>query len=93
MYEHAASLHHDAKVAMNHMNQEIVQAIKNEVKTAVKETVNGKIDRLDKKLDDHIAKVEPFLQGAAGFSLLWKFCVAVGSTLVIWVQIKSLFHY
>jgi len=48
-------------------------------------------DRLEKKLDEHIAKVEPFLQGAAGFSILWKVAVAIGGLLVVWVQVKGLF--
>lgn len=49
------------------------------------------LEGMDTKLDSHIEKVEPFVQGAAGFGIIWKVLMAVGGLLVIWVQIKSLF--
>lgn len=49
--------------------QLVLATIKNSVETSVKETVNGKINRLDEKLDNYIAadtkwkeeKVEPLI--------------------------------
>lgn len=39
------------------MTDELLHAIR----SAVKETVNGKIDTLTKKLDEHIERVEPII--------------------------------
>ncbi len=73
------------------MDQELLQAIQDAVKSSVRETVNGKIARLDEKLDAHIAKVEPYLQGVAGLGFIWKTAVAIGGAVLIYIQIKQSF--
>lgn len=66
---------------------------------AIKETVNGKIDELRREVNDHNKKHEadmkemkPFMQGAAGLQLIFKFFLMVGSLSVGWVAIKDVFN-
>lgn len=40
------------------------------IQEAVKETVNGKIAALDKKIDDHMNDIKPFMQGISGVKVL-----------------------
>lgn len=44
------------------MTEEDRLLIREEIVKAVKETVNGKIDRLDQKLTTHMEEVEPYLR-------------------------------
>lgn len=48
-----------------------------EIRTTIKEVVNGKIDRLDKKLSDHMKEVEPYLKTGEALK--------VGTGFVKWV--------
>ncbi len=53
-----------------------------------------RIDNLEDKLNPNsenyvLAPILPYMQGAAGLSLLWKFLVALGSLVVIYIQIKG----
>lgn len=48
------------------------------------------LQEMDKKLTDHMTKMEPYLQGAAGLGLLWKFFIAIGSVAAAWLTIRSL---
>lgn len=72
-----------------------------EVKKVIKETVNGKIDRMSAKLDTHIEKVEPMLEVfeknkivkmelAKGGKLILKTAGGVVTLGAAWMAIKSL---
>ena len=80
------------------MTDEQLRILKEEVRIAVRETVNGKIDRVRDKLDEHIRQheidmeeIKPFMRGAAGLGLLWKGLIVVGGLAVAYTQIKSIF--
>ncbi len=47
------------------------------------------LNEQNKIMKAHMEKVEPYLQGAAGFGILWKFFVAVGGSVLVWFQIKD----
>jgi len=47
------------------------------------------LNEQNKIMKAHIEKVEPYLQGAAGFGILWKLFVGVGGAVLIWLQIKD----
>ncbi len=56
--------------------------------------LSQRIDNLEDKLNPNsenyvLAPILPYLQGAAGLGLLWKFLVAVGSLVVIYIQVKG----
>lgn len=42
-----------------------------------------------KDLQDMMDELRPFMQGAAGLGILWKFLIAIGSAVLIYVQIKQ----
>lgn len=71
------------------MSEEHLEIMREEIKKAVKETVNGKIDTINTKLDNHIEKVAPFLQGVVGIQIIWKVCVSVGSLAIAYLAIKN----
>jgi|15BtaG_2_1085339.scaffolds.fasta_scaffold23580_3 hypothetical protein len=66
--------------------KEILEAerefIKEAVIEAVDEKVNGSIVRLDKKLDDHIKAIEPFLSGIKGLKTLRSVTLWIAGTVV-----------
>lgn len=45
--------------------------------------------QINEKLDEHMATLQPYIQGAAGLGLLWKAVVAIGGLIIVWVQIQS----
>ncbi len=50
-------------------------------------------DKLNPESDHYVLKpFIPFIQGAAGINLLWKFFVFVGGAILLWMQIKGVFH-
>jgi len=53
----------------------MIQALIPAIEKAVKQTVNGKIDRLTRTLDDHIAELKPVSDG-------WKTIQGVKSGIV-----------
>lgn len=60
-----------------------------EIQKAVKETVNGKIAALDKKLDGHMEEIRPYMQAASGVKVIGnsiKWFAAVG---VAWIVIQG----
>lgn len=70
--------------------------MKEEIKLAIKETVNGKIDALKLLVETHNTKheadmqeIKPFLQGAAGLGLLWKLFISVAGLIVAYTTIKG----
>lgn len=78
------------------MTEEDKEIIKGFIKETIKEVVNGKIDRLDKKIDTHNAKheqdmadIKPYMQAASGLGLLWKGLVALGGLALVWAQIRA----
>lgn len=71
------------------MTEEIREIMKREIERTIRETVNGKIAALDKKIDAHMEEIKPFVQGAAGLSLLWKFCVSIGAIVTTYLAIRN----
>lgn len=74
-------------------------AVEEAVPPAIKVTVNGKIDRIDKKLDEHNLKhqsdmdeLKPYLQFASGLGIIFKLIVAIGSIAMAWLAIKGVFY-
>ena len=51
---------------------------KEEIVTIIKTTVNGKIDRLDQKLEAHLIKMDPVIDGLAWLSSSRQFVLWVG---------------
>tara|TARA_R110000868_G_scaffold85200_3_gene239752 strand:+ start:4513 stop:4776 length:264 start_codon:yes stop_codon:yes gene_type:complete len=82
------------------MSEEIAAAVNKSVASAIELHVNGGIRKIhtvlekqnekqeefNKKVDAHIAKVEPYLQSAAGLNIIWKGLVAIA---LGWVAIKN----
>jgi hypothetical protein len=80
------------------MSAEIPQLIRDEVAKAVKLNVNGKIDAMrielaehNKKHNEDMASLMPYMQFASGLGVIWKLVVALGSLAVAWATIKSAF--
>lgn len=57
------------------------------------DTINTKIDELTEKIDNHIARVEPFLQAVGGLGFLSKGILTiggvVGAIITIWAALKG----
>ena len=73
-------------------HQEYMEAMRAEIRTVV----NGKIDKMSQKLDDHIVvetefreQMRPYLEGAKGLGIVWKFLIAVGSLAISWIALKN----
>lgn len=54
------------------------------------------VERLDRRLDPEsdeyvLAPLQPYMQAASGLGIVWKLLFAIGSAVVIWLQIKSYF--
>ncbi len=47
------------------------------------------LDAQKTTFEEHQAKVEPYLQGAAGLGVVWKALVAIGGAVILWSQIKA----
>src|SRR3990167_6575878 len=79
--------------------------IKKTIDEALATVVNGKIDKVhqmlekqnersdtfEKKVDAHIAQVEPFIQAKAGLKVLRGFLIWVAGGVLAWAAIKSSF--
>lgn len=50
---------------------------------------NERSDAFEKKVDAHIAEVEPFIQAKAGLGVLFKWLVGLAATLLAWAQIRG----
>lgn len=80
------------------MTEDDLEIIRAEIARAVKETVNGKIDSIARKLEEHNAKHEadmedmkPYMQAAAGGKLLYGVFKVLVAVAIGWVSIKSAF--
>lgn len=71
------------------MSDMIQTAINVAVPIAIKETVNGKIDRLSKKVDDHMVDMKPYMQGITGVKFVYRTILTLGALGAAWVGIKS----
>lgn len=58
-----------------------------EIAALITTTVNGKIDKLNDKLDKHIETMEPYVQGFAGLRLLLKLLGSLAAALIIFDQL------
>jgi hypothetical protein len=75
---------------------ELTQLIKDSVSEAVQQKVNGKIDKIhqmlehqndtmnlfQKKMDTHIAKVEPYIEGIEGSKRVGKIAMYIGGLII-----------
>lgn len=84
------------------MNAEILNAIKDEIKTTIERVVNGKIDlikehlekqdvkleKMDRKIDDLTEKTLPVVESITLFKILKKFVIWVAplGLLVTWLK-------
>jgi len=85
------------------MTEKELKRIEDAVAKSIQTNVNGKIDKMNTKLDEHIEKVaihneiheadmaqiRPFLEGAAGLKVLRDFFVWVGGAAIAWIAIKN----
>lgn len=69
-------------------NGEMAQ-FKAETEGALADTLRH-LEAMDKKLTEHMEKIEPYLQGVAGLGLLWKFFIAIGSLAAAWLTLRTL---
>ena len=74
-------------MALSHADRE---EIANVVRDVVRSTVNGKIDKLDTKLQDHITIVMPYIQGISAFRLVLKIAGVIGVALVTFDQVTHI---
>jgi|CXWL01.1.fsa_nt_gi hypothetical protein len=51
-------------------------------------TQNERADTFEKKVDLHIAQVEPFIQAKVGLTVLFKWLLILAAGVVAWGQIK-----
>lgn len=52
--------------------------------------LDGVEDRLNPLSENYVLKpILPYIQGAAGFGILWKALIAVGSLFVLYAQVKA----
>ena len=68
----------------------IVQATVKATQETVRATVNGKIDAIDNKLDDHIAMVTPYIQGVSSLKIVLKMAGVVGGAILAFDQIAHI---
>ena len=80
------------------LNVEIPQMIRDEVAKGIKLNVNGKIDEMrndlvehNKKHEEDMASLMPYMQFASGLGVVWKVVLALGSLALFWAAIKSSF--
>ena len=80
------------------LNAEIPQLIRDEVAKGIKLNVNGKIDEMrndlvehNKKHEEDMASLMPYMQFASGLGIVWKVVLALGSLALFWAAIKSSF--
>ena len=76
---------------MTPANKQLILIIEGAVQKAVQSTINGKIDAINKKLDQHIEEVQPYLQGVVGLGIMCKTLVAIGGLVAIYFQIMIYF--
>lgn len=84
---------------MTYELQIIVDAVEKKIESAV----NGKIDKIhdilekqneradafEKKVDTHIAEVQPFIQAKAGLKVVRDFLIWASGGVLAWVALKS----
>lgn len=73
---------------------ELHNSIDQAIERSIKKYVNGKIDAMDKKLDTHIATMEPVIEGVRFINtsrrfVLW-IATPVGAFAGLWVAVKNL---
>ena len=80
------------------MTKRDLKIVQESIIKTIKETVNGKIDNLSKKIDENhemhrsdMGEIMPFIQGAQGLSVLWKIVIGLVGAIVLFGQFKQLF--
>jgi len=67
------------------MRSEDIQLIRDTVHTTIKEVVNGKIDKLSDKLDEHIRVMEPVKDALSWVNTTQKFVKWTGIPVVAFI--------
>lgn len=89
------------------MSEEEITRLEERLASTVVKTVNGKIDRLHEKIDNHNTKheedmndvrehmkqVQPYLQGAAGIRVLGEALKWVAGLSVVWIAVKGIIPF
>lgn len=76
------------------MTKEELEQMKSEIRTVMKEMVNGKFDPNSptycmKEIKEHMARVEPYLNAASGLGLLVKVMAVLAGAVAFLVLIKD----
>lgn len=68
------------------------------IASGIKISVNGKIDKIEKKIDEHntrhesdMEEIKPYLQFATGLGIVFKVVLTIGSLATAWLAIKGVF--
>ena len=73
------------------MTPEQFHELREDIRDTIQEKVNGKVDRLEKKLDAHIEKVEPILDALSASRFFAKTVSLLGGVLIGFGAIYSVF--
>lgn len=84
------------------IERSVKHAVEASVPESVRKTVNGKIDDfrkenkqladdINKKVDDHMIELRPYMQAAAGAKFGFKFFVWIGSVATAYAALKAIF--
>lgn len=78
------------------MKEEQLNLIRDDIKETITTVVNGKIDRLTVKIDDHILKheadweeIKPFVQGVVGARIIGGLLKWVAGIAGAWILIRQ----
>ena len=78
------------------MKDELLAVIRQEVERSVKQTVNGKIDKVQTSLNEHIDQhkkdmdeLKPFIQARIGGAFVYKFLLGAGAIALAWSALKT----
>lgn len=72
------------------MNEKELQQLREHIEAVIEQKVNGKIDRMEDKLDRHMLEIQPFLEGYRGARVIGNVLkwiagvvIAVGGTIAV----------
>ncbi len=60
-----------------------------EIVEIIKLTVNGKVDNLSDRMDEHIRLTQPYVQAGAGLRIIYKVIIAAAALFVALDQIMD----
>lgn len=84
------------KAELQTIERMVAQAVEKTVPPIIAATVNGKIDKLDTKFDEHIEQhkadmeeLRPYIQAKGSLTFIFKSIVSMGSLAAAWLAIRS----